>query len=203
MLSGALLQDPVHQCQTHLGNPCGKAWLEKWAFLLLQIHPLNTQLTFSRLDSQGAFFGFKKEQGTPHKNMSLWLKSLLPGQQLCGVNISYSCFSGKLLCPSNAWVSFGSISPAGSGTLEVLMPTFSGCPAGRGASPPGDPQCAVCLFSASLDSFKEVLNLPFHNSATAVAKLPRPPLFATMGRDFQSFANKRATVPMSGRWGNQ
>lgn len=52
VLPGALLQDPVCQCPSRLGHPCGKAWLEKWAFLLLQIHSLNTQLTFYRLDSQ-------------------------------------------------------------------------------------------------------------------------------------------------------
>lgn len=40
-------------CQSHLGHPCGRAWLEKWAFLLLQTHSLGTPLTFFRLDSQG------------------------------------------------------------------------------------------------------------------------------------------------------
>lgn len=39
-----ILSVSVHH---QLGHPCGKAWLEKWAFLLLQIHSLNTQLIFS------------------------------------------------------------------------------------------------------------------------------------------------------------
>lgn len=110
-------------------------------------------------------FDFKKEQGkaqvgTPHKNMNLWLKSFLPGLQLCWVNISDSCFSGKLLCPCNGLGLFWGISPAGSGALEVLVPVFSGWPAGRGTSPPGYPQCGAvyqaekALVSASLDSFQ-------------------------------------------------
>lgn len=52
-------------------------------------------------------------------------------------------------------------------------------------------------------AFIGAVNPPFHNSATAIAKLPGAASFALMGRDFQSFASKRATVPMSGRWGNQ
>lgn len=63
----------------------------------------------------------KPRLGTPHKNWNLWVKSLLPGQQLCWVLISYSCFSGELLCPSN-----GLGSPLGHMSRQVLLPMFSG-----------------------------------------------------------------------------
>lgn len=150
-----ILSVSVHH---QLGHPCGKAWLEKWAFLLLQIHSLNTRLTFFRLDSQGLFetFDFKREQGkaragTPHKNRNLWLKSLLPGQQLCRVNISDSCFSGKLLCPSKGlgllWGHFPSWqwSTGGArarvqwvaswkGNIPPRLPSVWCCVSGRGGS---------------------------------------------------------------------
>lgn len=47
---------PHHQ----LDHSCGRAWLEKWAFLVLQIHSLNTQLTPSRL-------GFQKSRALASK----------------------------------------------------------------------------------------------------------------------------------------
>lgn len=89
------------------------------------------------------------------------------------------------------------------------MPLFSGWPAGRGASPQVTLHVLLCVRQSRLSflppfiAFSGTVNPPFHNSAAAIAKLPGAASFAMMGRDFQSFASKRATVPMSGRWGNQ
>lgn len=147
--------------------PVGKAWLEKWAFLLLQIHSLNTQLIFSGwiprdflglLTSKGS--KAKPRLGHPTKTGTSGSSLFSQGSNSVGSTSQIPVFQGNFSAPARDWVSSGDISPAGSGALEVLVPVFSGWPAGRGTSPPGYPQCGAvyqaeeALVSASLDSFQ-------------------------------------------------
>lgn len=145
LLPAALLKDPVPPCPTHLGHPCEKAWFEKWALLLLQIHSLSTQPTFFRIPRE-IFWLQKGARQSPARGH----EPLVQGHEPPGSNTVRSVshipvFQGNCSGPAMAWVSFGNISAAGSGALEVLMPVFSGWPGGKGTLPPRLPSMCCCV----------------------------------------------------------
>lgn len=177
--------------------PAANAFTEHSTDLLQAGLPGSKALTSKRSEA-------KLRLGTPHKNMNLWLKSLLSAS-LSGQYLIFLLFRETTL-PQH-WIGghFTSWQWSTGGAHALVQWVASW----KGNIPPGYPPCAVCIRQSRLSflppfiAFSGAVNPPFHNSATAIAKLPGAASFAMMGRDFQSFASKRATVPMSGRWGNQ
>lgn len=143
---------------------------------MLRIHSLNTQLTPFRLGSQGSRALASKrskgarqspDQDTPERHEP-------PDSNSVGSISHTPVFQENCSAPGWSRAPLGSVSPAGSRTLEVmerhglLVPLLSGWSAGRGTPPSGYPQrggsrrAEEALVSASLASFRwGCQSLPF------------------------------------------
>lgn len=88
------------------------------------------------------------------------------------------------------------------------MPTFSGW-VGVSIPPQGTLSVVLCIRQRRLSflppfiTFSGAVNPPFHNSATAVAKLPRLPLLLRWGGISKALLIKEQQASTRGRWGNQ